>query len=478
MNLANVGPVKVLKPTPPSREQHKSPLSSAKQGSRLKPTPPKANTVLQKTIPSEPPKFAIVMVVIDRTEYEFETNDNGFINLAEIQRFAPQAVGLCYISDEQKRRVLPITNDGLEIKPPRGQMGWSTSKEYQPVLPHFIKVAMTPRPATPPTQPNSLLDGVYDEEKNRREFQEAVMAFRNAGKAKTEIVTSRPTTRSDTASIQAEPQEPPQLDLKFEPNLSALDRLYLEKMRKEQREEKTNVLSLENESNKVQESVVPAEVQEKLDEIARERAEIRQMFTSAEPSDQPVAEVDFDETCSSRTITPPAAEISDKLEGISLGQIASLPIDIDVKQLQDNYKPTQKRPRTGIPSSRPSTGRSRPVTPGTHWNSNASHTDTTPVDISSNSDWKYRQSTWSQPPETSSDPTTLHENEEAAFVQLSREIIQNTPSRLLESTYSRQNTVDSDCLSQSRPSTACSTIVDPVEMQNIENAFMLHDDEY
>ena len=69
-------------------------------------------------------------------------------------------------------------------------------------------------------------------------------------------------------------------------------------------------------------------------------------------------------------------------------------------------------------------------------------------------------------------------DEEASLQQLSREIIKNTPSELIRNTLSRQETMDSDCLSLSRPCTAVSTIVDPVEMQEIENAFMLHDDEY
>ena len=69
-------------------------------------------------------------------------------------------------------------------------------------------------------------------------------------------------------------------------------------------------------------------------------------------------------------------------------------------------------------------------------------------------------------------------SEEASFTELSREIIRNTPSELIRNTLSRQETMDSDCIHLSRPCTAASTIVDPVEMQEIENAFMLHDDEY
>lgn len=337
---------------------------------------------------------------------------------------------------------------------------------------------------------SNAFDGVYDEAQNQREFQDAVMAFRNAGqneqnssktdqkpkyKLKTRNVLS-PTPISTQTVL-------PELDLKFASNMSNSDRLELEKLRNEfveQNQPPPDILKITDDLPK--KYFTDIKTQQKLDEIARERAEIREMFTNVAIEDD-VISIDFDEASSSRTVTPvespvkvvksegQAEEKMDGLEaGMSLTQIAGFKLDTDLLELQKHYKSEQNRPRTGIPKSRPTTGRERPVTPGTHWNMSSSVNVVKSVDLSSNLEWKYNNSYWK--------PEFDKTSEEASFTELSREIIRNTPSELIRDTFSRQETMDSDCIHLSRPCTAASTIVDPVEMQEIENAFMLHDDEY
>jgi len=205
------------------------------------------------------------------------------------------------------------------------------------------------------------------------------------------------------------------------------------------------------------------------------------MFTNVSVEDD-VISIDFDEASSSRTVTPVESpmklvksdqeeeKVSEFSTGMSLTQIAGFQLDTDLLELQKHYKSELKRPRTGVPKSRPTTGRERPVTPGTHWNMSSSVNVVESVDLSGNLEWKYKNSYWK--------PEFDKNSEEASFTELSREIIRNTPSQLIRNTLSRQETMDSDCIHLSRPCTAASTIVDPVEMQEIENAFMLHDDEY
>merc|ERR1712168_1408726 len=106
---------------------------------------------------------------------------------------------------------------------------------------------------------------------------------------------------------------------------------------------------------------------------------------------------------------------------MSLGQIAGFQLDSDILEMQKNYKSEEKRPRTGVPSSRG--GRDRPVTPGVSWNVSRSVDVTKHVDTSSNLEWKYKNSYWK--------PEFDKKEEEASLQQLSREIIKNTPSELI-----------------------------------------------
>ena len=430
IDFGSVTNVRVLKPSPPKKQDSKSEISknqtsknqTSKHQTSNHHTSEKPESLLQSRESSAiQPVFAIITVSFEDTLIEFETNQNGFILLHEVQRYAPQAVGLCYITDEGKKRVLPVTKDAEEVRPPRGAMGWSTAKEYHPILPHVIRVPMTPKPKTPgPGMParesgisiSNAFDGVYDEAQNQREFQDAVMAFRNAGqneqnssktdqkpkyKLKSRNVLS-PTPISTQTVL-------PELDLKFASNMSNSDRLELEKLRNEfaeQNQPPPDILKITDDLPK--QYFTDIKTQQKLDEIARERAEIREMFTNVAIEDD-VISIDFDEASSSRTVTPvespvkvvksegQAEEKMDGLDaGMSLTQIAGFQLDTDLLELQKHYKSEQNRPRTGIPKSRPTTGRERPVTPGTHWNMSSSVNVVKSVDLSSNLEWKYNNS--------------------------------------------------------------------------------------
>lgn len=58
-------------------------------------------------------------------------------------------------------------------------------KQAQPMVPHFAKPAAAQAAAASTetvTTSSNLLDGQYDEEQNKKEFQEALLAWRTAGK--------------------------------------------------------------------------------------------------------------------------------------------------------------------------------------------------------------------------------------------------------------------------------------------------------
>ena len=106
VDFGNIGNVKILKPSPPKKDD-----VVLKNQSKHQVKKPKANPISEpeSLLKTEAPVFSIVTVSFEDTMIEFETNQNGNITLLEVQRYAPQAVGLCYITDDGKKRVLPVT---------------------------------------------------------------------------------------------------------------------------------------------------------------------------------------------------------------------------------------------------------------------------------------------------------------------------------------------------------------------------------
>lgn len=325
-------------------------LDAYKKVKILKPSPPKVSKEEPKEVKEEDvSNFSLVNVCINDEVYEFETETDGTLALSTIQRYLPDAVGLCYMNNNRVKRVLPITPDGNFVKPPRGLHAWDTAREYLPVQPQAIRVAMTPRvESNVPKNAgdgNDILNGSYDEERNRKEFQDAVMAFRNAGKAEQEEV-DRPVSR---ASVQTDVQD---LDVKFQPNMSFFDRLCLEKLRKS--ESSQNVMTSEN----IQ---TDNETQKVLDEIERERKEIREMLMF-ESQQNPV---ELTDESSTRTVTPETSPVKKTTASITLSDISKMELDIDVLQVQKSLQSynINIRPST---AQRKNSGLSRPVTPAGH----------------------------------------------------------------------------------------------------------------
>lgn len=522
--------------------------------------------------------FAIVSIEINNEVLEFETTDEGQIQLSQIQNYIPHAVGLYYIQHDDattKKRVLPITTDGNFIKPPRGSAGWSTSPSYLPILPQFVKVPMTPKseirkaeenrhpenfvPDQTATELNSeILSGSYDEEANRLEFQQAVMAFRNAGKAETETeeqheaASASLPTRPKSATESVGTSTTPDVEIQFNntSKLTADDRKELEMLRKEFKNGAMEIdfeqrLDDEKAAEKAAagKQLLPPfnsreisavsetnyEHNKKLKEIELERAEIREMFVKFDENDDEILEAQFsyNEACSSgsssRTVTPrETAEVTSELINrapeptliktniLPLSEISKLQLDYDILDLQEKYKNEHlqnKRPRTGQghrPSSSASNSAlsaSRPMTPSAsgYW-SNLDVTliernlDTTPnwetdaAMASSTLAIKNINKTWANPFNQSTSTNKIDNLEKIPENQtnleklfdrkLSNEIMSDPEAaKVLSRAFSFS--FDSDVSRySSRPVTAASTVIDEKEMQEIENAFHLDDEEY
>lgn len=85
-------------------------------------------------------------------------------------------------------------------------------KEIKKANPTPNTAVVTPQPqqkpasasvSSAPSENSNLLDGVYDEEKNNKEFQDALLAWRNAGKKNQQNDEKDPIIKSETQSVQS-----------------------------------------------------------------------------------------------------------------------------------------------------------------------------------------------------------------------------------------------------------------------------------
>ena len=492
LNVKDFKGVKVLKPTPPKKPTPQKPKTTKRPQDQQK------NKDIINDI-----NFTIVSIKIDDEILDFETDTDGLIPLQQIQNYIPEAVGLFYYQSEDfdglnpRRRVLPISSDGLFIRPPRGNAGWATSKNYEPMLAKTIRVAMTPVQEKKIEKKNDILDGTYDEEANRREFQAAVMAFRNADSEKTpkNISDSRPDSRTKEVNVIQTDLVPTDLKIEFKSSMSALDQLLLKKLRENQ----TNISPISAKNNNKKSSVqnkdtqpineVEYERRNKLREIEMERAEIREMFIGIEDESRCIEQefkMNESQSDSSRTVTPELPNQNQKIsqDTLSISAISSMPLDHDILPLQSFYQQSKEmsRPQTASANIRKAEQfpiNHRPITPGTTW-TNLS------TDLFDKKPAIFDQTYFTNEAdilkiENGGQPlvNSARKDEEEIFQiindTLGKEINTDPISAKLISR--ALSFADSD-FSASRPVTAVSTVVDEEEMQAIERAFHLDDEEY
>jgi len=179
---------------------------------------------------------------------DIQSNIDGNLPISSIYGINPNAIGLFFIKWGRKR-ILPAV-DGNVIKP---KTGWGTDIYYPYVAAQLQEKPSTLKTKVENNQSNienknqkkveiteevkssisggKLLQGSFDESESSKSFQEAVEEWRRGSTPIASRGRSTPDTRE--VSIDTVQQKPKEIEIKFSENtnISAADRLLLEKHR-------------------------------------------------------------------------------------------------------------------------------------------------------------------------------------------------------------------------------------------------------